>query len=243
MNDTPAVFKEDKSNKALFRYFSFDLLLQMLTEKKNYLVKTARWEDVYENFILKDNLIYKGGRIEVEKMEDRFFGQCWTRKMASDAIWRIYSPDKKSVRIKTSLGKLYDLGLSFNKEGDGICLLGKVDYYPQTKIEEDILSLDHVSKDELAQILLQSLFVKRNHFSHEAEYRLIYMSDSPSQEDVITMDIDPLDFIENVYFDPRADDNYVNRCTRILTDALGYPKDRIHKSEFYSFNSLRINVV
>lgn len=247
LNNTPAVFKEERSNKALFRYISFDILLQMLNEKKNFLVKTSFWEDVYENFVLKETLKYRGNIIPANHirvlMQNRFFGQCWTRKMASDAIWRIYSPDKKSVRIKTSLGKLYDLGLAFPENNSGICLLGKVDYYPQNKIEQDIQSLERVSQEELTQILLQSFFVKRDHFSHEAEYRLIYMSNKPKDENVISMNVDPFDFIENIYFDPRADDQYVKRCTRILVDAFGYPKERIFKSELYSFNPLEINVI
>lgn len=243
LNDTPSTFKERKSNKALFRYCSFDILLQMLNEKKNYLVKTALWEDVYENFLLKEKLRYKGGTLPREVLINRFFGQCWTRKMASDAIWRIYSPDKKSVRIKTNLGKLYDLGLSFPKDGSGTCLFGKVDYYPQTKIEGDLQTLNQVSQDELSQILLQSLFVKRDHFSHEAEYRLIFMSNRAIKEDIISIPINPLDFIENIYFDPRADDQYVKRCTNILVDAFGYPKEQIHKSELYLFNPLVINIV
>ena len=46
---------EDDKDKSIYRIIPFDTLLQMLTEHKNYLVKTSRWEDSYENFFLISN--------------------------------------------------------------------------------------------------------------------------------------------------------------------------------------------
>ena len=46
--------KGGDDEKVLFRIVPFDTLLQMLNEGVNYLVKIKHWEDVYENFILKE---------------------------------------------------------------------------------------------------------------------------------------------------------------------------------------------
>ena len=228
--------------KSLFRILSFDGLLQMLNENANYLVKTSRWEDVYENFILKEVLKRDGKETTLNSLSDIFYGQCWTSRKSSDAMWRIYSPDKKSVRIKTRLGKLYNM-ISPN---DGAFIVGQVRYYSQAKIEEDISNLPVLTKGEIITLIIQSLFTKRNSFSHEVEYRVIYVAnldkenvDSPAKPFLIN----PIDFVENIYFDPRADDAYVERCTKILTDAFNYPKSRIKKSRLYSFTSQPINFV
>lgn len=229
-------------SKALFRIFSFDGLLQMLNENANYLVKTSLWEDVYENFILKEVVKRDGKETAMNSLADIFYGQCWTSRKSSDAMWRIYSPDKKSVKIKTRLGKLYNM----ITPNDGAFIVGQVRYYSQAKIEEDISNLPVLTKGEIISLIIQSLFTKRNSFSHEAEYRVIYVAnsekekvDSPAKPFLIN----PLDFIENIYFDPRADDAYVERCTKILTNAFNYPKSRIRKSSLYSFTSQPISFV
>lgn len=229
-------------DKALFRIVPFDVLLQMFSEKVITLVNTYRWDDVYENFMLNYHFFKDGKRVPVYRMEDRFYGQCWSSRMSSDALWRIYSPDKKSVRIKTRVGSLFDI--IPDDSDNGVYLFGKVDYYSQTKIESDLKSLKYLTQDQLSNLLLQSFFVKRNNFSHESEYRLIFMSRDIHGETsgVHQLPIDPLSFIENIYFDPRADDSYVKRCTKVLTDCFGYPRNQIKKSTLYSFKPLRFEL-
>lgn len=230
------------NNKALFRILSFDRLLQMLNEGASCLVKISLWEDVYENFILKEVIKKDDKEIAFSSLANMFYGQCWTSRKTSDAMWRIYSPDKKSVRIKTRLGKLYNMIVP----NDGAFVAGRVRYYSQAKIEEDIRNLPVLTKGEMVSLIIQSLFTKRNSFSHEAEYRVIYVA-NPQKENVdapaMPFFINPFDFIENIYFDPRADDAYVERCTKILTKAFKYPKSRIKKSSLYSFTSQQINFV
>lgn len=229
-------------DKALFRIVPFDVLLQMFSEKVITLVNTYKWDDVYENFMLNYHFVMDGKRVPVYLMENRFYGQCWSSRMSSDALWRIYSPDKKSVRIKTIVGSLFDI-IPGDSE-DGVYLFGKVDYYSQTKIESDLKSLKSLTKDQLSRLLLQSFFVKRNSFSHESEYRLIFMSKDIHSEasGVHQLSIDPLAFIENIYFDPRADDSYVKRCTKVLMECFCYPRNQIKKSTLYSFKPLRFEL-
>lgn len=96
------------TGQSIFRIIPFDALLQLFNEKKNTIVKTSLWEDSYENFILKENIIYHNKTSKLATIQERLFGQCWTTKQTSDALWRIYSPDRNSVRIKTTVGKLWN---------------------------------------------------------------------------------------------------------------------------------------
>lgn len=230
--------------KSLYRIIPFDSLLQMLTEKKNTLVSISKWEDVYENFMLKEKFIYKGKIKSISEFTSRYFGQCWTTKASSDAMWRIYSPDKKSVRIKTTVGRLWD---SINTEDNADkYLIGKVQYIRQSTIEDDIKSSTPFTIKQLSNLISQSLFVKRSSFSHESEYRLVYVCENEPEESekiIKEIAIDPLDFIMNIYFDPRADQAYIDRCKMILLKAFNYPTTRIRKSPLYDFKPLSIEVI
>ena len=223
-------------DKALFRIISFDSLLQMLNEKRNWLVRTSMWEDSYENFMLKEQFQKNGHPLSLEHMSNQWFGQCWTTRMSSDAMWRIYSPDKKGIRIKTTIGQLWDSAMAYN--GDGHFMIGKVEYFAQSKIRKDLLDGSPYDIDSLVDIMISSFFVKRNSFSHESEYRIIYHCGEQSKDyakDTVFLDISPQEFISNIYFDPRADSTYVERCKQILTKAFNYPGERIHKSSLFNF--------
>lgn len=231
------VFEEADRNKFVYRYISFDSLLQMLNERVIILVQTSYWEDAYENFIVKEKYFNdKQERIPVNWLSKMFYGQCWTGKMSSDAMWRIYSPDKKGVRIRTRIGKVLDV-----LSDEPSCFLGRVEYLPQSKIEEDLLSLNgHITENQLCRLMLESQFVKRNSFSHESEFRIIKMLNwSPREaEPTQRISIDPFSFIENVLFDPRADQTYVERCKNILVNSFNYPAKRIKQSSLYTFTPL-----
>lgn len=234
----------DERDKALFRILPFDALLQMLNEKENTLVRTSMWEDVYENFIFKEEIIFKGKAHSVESLASRCYGQCWTTKMSSDALWRIYSPDKKSVRIKTTIGRLWDSILP--EKGGGQFSLGKVQYFSQTQIRNDLIDSSPFKLEDIGNLVVSSFFAKRSSFSHESEYRLIFFSNEGNDDKgkmvkTIKLD-DPLSFIINIYFDPRAEKAYVDRCTTILVKAFGYPANRIYKSSLYDFKPCTIEI-
>lgn len=240
LNNPYSLVEDFDDDKAIFRILSFDSLLQMFNERSNYLVKTSFWEDVYENFVLKDRFLCNRKEFDMNRLADMLYGQCWTTRMTSDAMWRIYSLDRKSVRIKTRTGKLR----SMIRPDDGSVVIGQVKYYSQAKIDGDLSKLPVLTKGELVSLIIQSLFVKRNSFSHESEYRIVYVANSQSEnteEPAKPFLISPFDFIENIYFDPRADDAYVERCTNILTRAFKYPKSRIKKSSLYSFKPRSIS--
>ena len=91
--------------KPIYRIEPFDRLIEILRSKRLTLVSPSKWEDPFENFILSAKI--KVGQHKLAFADhDRFYGSCWTWKGYSDALWRIYSPDKQGVRLRTSIRKL-----------------------------------------------------------------------------------------------------------------------------------------
>lgn len=62
------------SNKKLYRIIPFDSLLYMLNDEENILVKTSKWDYVYENSFLKENFHINGVRKDFTPVINRFFG-------------------------------------------------------------------------------------------------------------------------------------------------------------------------
>lgn len=87
--------KESEFDDHIYRIISYDRFLEMFDSCNNILVKPKLWEDTFENFTLKSKLRYPDGSEIVLDAHERLYGQCWTTSKASDAMWRIYSPDKK----------------------------------------------------------------------------------------------------------------------------------------------------
>ena len=81
------------SPKWLYRIVRFDRLVQMFKTGAWHFAHPSAWEDPYE--IRTTNA-----------MSDRIFALCWCRDGVSDAMWRIYSPDRLGVRIRTRMDRL-----------------------------------------------------------------------------------------------------------------------------------------
>src|SRR5205085_4195507 len=98
----------------IYRIVSIRRLFDSFAGKVNVLVKPKRWQDPFENFILR---------------ADQVYGQCWTLQTASDAMWRIYSPNAEAVRIRSTVRRLLeslnsDRGSTANTES----FIGRVRY-------------------------------------------------------------------------------------------------------------------
>lgn len=120
------------------------------------------WEDVKENSYLKSWIEKQNknmSRLYAEILADRTFAQSWTSLAESDAMWRIYSYEKQSLRIKV--------------DADKIKLLNSVIAEPVIYDDRYIdYSNSGLRKDE---IFLKLIAQKRTAFSHEQEIRLIYV--------------------------------------------------------------------
>ena len=228
----------------IYRFIPLDRLFQILDNKQLTISQTKLWEDTYENFLTKAR--FKIGNISTSLIDflPAFYGQCWTLQKETDALWRIYSNDKKGIRIKTKIHKL--LGSSLN-EIDSIHfstrvrVIGQVSYMTKFQINNWIKTEN--KKFINAETLLKSLFIKRKEFNHEKEVRLIIHKNINREDELkgiehkyIQLNIEPNEFIEEITFDPRIDDKVFQTYKNVILK-MGF-KNPINKSELYKYDRL-----
>ncbi len=234
---------ENSLDFPIFRFISLDKLFEMLTSNTILLVRTTLWEDVYENFFLKKPMKLGSSSTSLRDLMDGMYGQCWTKLAESDALWRIYSSDCRSVRISTTLKKLL-LGIinapEFDpKESFGIST-GIVSYHTQEyldKITENIQFTDIL--DSVSKYIIGASFLKRVEFIHEQEVRIIakitvtrdYNENKKAAVKHYTINSNEL--IDNVLFDPRCDESFFGIYSR-LVQKIGFEKP-VGKSKLYEF--------
>jgi hypothetical protein len=163
----------------IFRVFSVERLIQVFDEKKITLVKPEKWDDPFENLVFQGTAIGNDGiRIHFDNIRKSFYGQCWTLNTdESDALWRIYSSDKKGVRVKSTIQKLFD---TFFNPNDNWALIsyfiGRVAYDTAANLKahlENPAVLHDYIFDTSARGQVMTLLWKRTEFQHEEEVRII----------------------------------------------------------------------
>lgn len=195
--------KSKELDRSIYRIVEFKRFNQIFEDRSNTLVSPALWEDPFENFILKCPIVLVTGEVGYAGFRDQCYGQCWTLKSASDAMWRIYSHDKQGIRIRTTIRKLIHSLAKHCEDWATVCaFIGKVKYLNEKKLTAFAhKTWDRVDPASLANTLL----VKRPAFSHESEVRLIYFErdDSRRGGKLYTYRVDPHDLIDQVMCDPR----------------------------------------
>lgn len=225
----------------VYRFLPLRYFLQLLDNRSLFFPRVSTWEDPYELFLFKQRFIdTKGMPISVLSQSEHIFGQCWTTQRDSDALWRIYSPDLMSVRIKTTASRIK----SFVEKNQGNGLLiksGMVDYQAQNQIEAWLKSLLPSSINAIP--LIDSLFIKRNCFAHEKEFRIIIWKTDfnkygtyESNSKYINLPIDPQEFILEVNLDPRLSQEEVNLWKPAISLRLG-SSCRVSQSRLYQIKS------
>lgn len=229
----------DSKETYLYRIMPLCHFLQMLDSQKMYLPRVSQWEDPYELFLFKQHFVNSTGQeIDVLSQASRIYGQCWSSVRKSDALWRIYSQDHLGVQIKTSVEKLNSL--IEQQIGKGLYLrLGQVEYVSEKYLNNWITTLK-MPMDNAN--LVNSLFIKRDSFSHEKEYRLIaWLADVDENNkhvvccpDHIDLSIDPLQMIYEVSLDPRLTKEEAELLKNAIALRLG-GKCRVSQSTLYKF--------
>lgn len=237
--------------------------IQTLLKGNLYVGKVKDWDDVYENFFFKQRFLSGKTPIKAESLIECNFGQSWTIAEENDAMWRIYSRisehqnvkcpflkclnsfittqcqedsfDNVAIRVKTTARKLFD-AVYINDECMATTYIGKVCYYTQDELNKRLLDLK--SRNKIAEKMVESLFMKRKEFEHEAETRIII---SYSRENLqvkkgnITFKIDSQDFIEELLIDPRLFNTEKAKKIEQLLIEYGAEKEKIKVSQLYSF--------
>lgn len=224
---------DDELDQYIYRIISLERLNQLFNEKVNVLVSPELWDDPFENFIMKSNVRFDDGTIADIEFSDDYYGQCWTLHKASDAMWRIYSNDKKSVRIRTTVRKLAEsLSTTLGKWKNVQSYIGKVEYLPNKKL----MAFANNVFTGLPQptSFAKTLLVKRPAFSHEKEVRLIYMDkDKKSDSKLFSYSINPNELIDQIMIDPRLTKNEANELKKQIISSTNF-KGTIKRSLLYA---------
>ena len=235
----------NEKSEYVYRIMPLRHFLSTLKRGKLYLPRVSKWDDPYELFLFKQQFVKSSGMpVDTMSEANRIYAQCWTTARESDALWRIYSPDKMSVRIKTTtenIKKLADKAM-----GNGLYVKPcHVKYKSNNDLGSYIKSITTLPSNDN---LVESLFIKRNSFEHEKEYRIIaWMADfdennnyTPHCPEYIEIPF-PGDFIQEVYLDPRLSQDEVAMLKPALALRLG-GSCPVSQSTLYKFKQQTIQI-
>lgn len=195
---------ESDRNNFVYRVVKAEHLYSLFQNNSNVLVSPEKWEDPFENFILSSPVRLPSGEMGRFGFHRDFYGQCWTLNQASDAMWRIYSPGKRGIRIRSTIGRLVD-GLS-GTVGDRAAYkvhIGRVRYERIGKLKA--LCDQGVDMTPDATGLAKTLLLKRWAFRHEREVRLLYLADAGESlpSGLFKYKVNPNQMIDQIMIDPR----------------------------------------
>lgn len=199
----------------LYRYITLSQFITMVESQTTYLTKLTQWDDTWEAPTGKIPTQHESGKIEypIYSYEEDLFGQCWSLDRESDALWRIYSPNKEGIVIKTTAQnfQLYK-DIKFG-------VLAPIVYYKN--LVETLIELN----DSGQYRRYTGGFLKREEFKYEQEARLLVLNNEKllgskhEGTSHIKFEVDPFSFIEEIIIDPRASSWYVetirNYCKRV----------------------------
>jgi hypothetical protein len=124
------------------------------------------WEDPFENFILNSTGKLPTGETFTIASREQYFGQCWSWKKESDAMWRIYSQhikdlktqkliiDNIGIKVKSTIRNIFEplfsvqnnhTFLNNNKPYNLFSFVGKVQY----RNKKDLVKLLEQNASEL----------------------------------------------------------------------------------------------
>jgi ankyrin repeat protein len=254
--------------RTLYRFLPFARLEDLIIRRTTCLTQIVSWEDSYEGFhvreIIRNALKENFPNIEermlaalVQYTHQSMYAQCWTTLPESDALWRIYSPNKDGVRISVKREQL----INFFRRQMPALVEGRVSYCAPKEIVGRII---HSLREELRTgvplrvALDRAYFYKRLEFNHEQEFRLgalIYPpgptvniphdnSDPRTVDSAIAvltgrshqprycLDFDP-SLIQDVVIDPRAQDVFLARVQSLCVSAVATRHIVVRKSDLY----------
>lgn len=230
-------------NFFIYRIFSFDRFIDLIKDKEISFAKPNLWDDKYENPLSKELVDNKtGGKFKIPSLSENLYGQCWSTLHESDAIWRIYSTDKKGVLVRVEISSLFEhLSSCMKIHQLQKIFFGKVFYKTEEQIKSQLENPKFI-KDMAKNNYIPSLFYKRDSFKHEEEIRVIFL-DKISNDDkpkFRKLDIEANNLFSEITLDPRLENTDFDRQKYII-ESCGY-KGKIKKSTLYNQPELDIKV-
>jgi hypothetical protein len=228
-------------DKSIYRVFSYDRLKEIFDYKKLSLIKPKKWDDPFENFILNSLGNYEDGSGIQNVFRNNYYGQCWSFSKENDAMWRIYSPNKDGIKVKTTIRKLYTQLLESStltqKTYYPSLFIGKVKYQSTKQLTNMLVDKERMSNklfDKSGWGQASTFYYKRWAFRHEHEVRIMFNNFDDCANDLFSFNIEPLELFDEIVFDPRMKkDEYLSKKEELLS--LNFKKS-ISQSSLYSIN-------
>lgn len=210
----------------IYKYLTFESFVFFMETGKLPLINTTSWEDPWENELSKAYFVkYATGELEkpIYNFDSHIYGQCWTILPESDAMWRIYSPQKTGIKIAALVSSFKKIETPTRAE------LLKIIYY------SDISDLFDKRKNNEKSIFSSASY-KRKPFEHEQEVRLLthpnlFKPSQPINSTVLYIDVDPAIFLVSVELDPRAPSWIEDLFSKYCSEKI--PKVPFGKSKLY----------
>jgi hypothetical protein len=197
---------QPERHRYIYRIISLSRLFQLFSTRVNVFVKPKRWDDPFENFILRSRIRFPSGELYNHGNRDSIYGQCWTLQSASDAMWRIYSPHGDAVRIRSTPKRLAQSIIDSSSVRPHTVRIGKVSYLSQAALVR-FARLSFKTDESAYDAKGRTLLVKRLAFIHEREVRaLIFASveeTAKSTSDFLQCPVNPHALIDQIMLDPR----------------------------------------
>jgi len=235
----------EERDDSIYRIFNVEYFTKLANLGKNTLVSPKKWGDPFENYFLNLPILTDSGTAK-NRHSEMVFGQCWTLTEESDALWRIYSPCKTGIKVKTSIANLFE---SF-KEGFADttthkhCYIGKVQYYNPNdlyNLESQFEGSEKFSLD--GSLEAHQLLFKRKAFHYENEVRLIgYFFQLHPNNEMIHYAVDPFKLFSEIVLDPRLSNGEFSHLKEMLVK-IGFEEKIIKKSDLYTFNKSELRVL
>jgi hypothetical protein len=245
---------EEDLNLNIYRIYPLGRFMDLMKQKNNVLVKTSLWEDPFENFILNSTGTLPTGETFTIASREQYFGQCWSYKRESDAMWRIYSQhikDSKTqeliienigIKVKSTVKNVFEPLFSIQENAKNphngrlfnVCsFIGKVGYHSKKDLVKFLkkkasdLILDQSGKGQASTLML-----KRIAFTHEKEVRIVYHNNECNLSDeTYPYPIEPNICFEEIVVDPRIPKDIYLKIKNKIVEA-GF-KNKIVQSGLY----------
>lgn len=204
-------FTEADLDTQIYRVMPAHRLFDIFESSQLTLVQPGKWDDPFENLILKGLINGVLERFPASKVfRNDIFGQCWTLKRESDAMWRIYSQDKNGVRVRCTIRAILESIHRLNPDANlNSIFIGKVEYLAQKDLISKLMLVDDIYGREVAK----SLLYKRVEFNHESEVRLICTSGVGVN---CKLNVDPHKIFDEIVFDPRMNKHIYKAYSDLL---------------------------
>jgi hypothetical protein len=207
---------EDDLQLHIYRIYALDRFQAMLAVKQDALVNPRKWDDPFENFFLERTEVddpTSGTTIPLKNLARDWYGQCWSSNEETDAMWRIYSPCSRKVKVRTTIRRLIENLKRVPSFAPHLqFFVGRVDYWSEQKIKDLMKCLTFADIAVGGQGFAKLLCIKREAFGHEKEVRLLFQdvpdsgSKTPNATGIFEYALDPNAVFDDVVLDPRLED-------------------------------------